>query len=60
MYSTCLLSVALAKDSEPSGSQVEPLFGSLIRTYDKLIQLGFTYYNGKVAVIEENKEEDHV
>jgi len=33
---------------------VEPqeLFDSLIKTYEKLKELGFTYYNGTVSVIE--------
>lgn len=34
-----------------------PLFKSLIRVYTKLKALGFTYYNGKVSVIEPGEEE---
>ncbi len=32
------------------------LFDSLISTYEKLKELGFTYYNGKVMVIEADEE----
>jgi len=41
--------------------QVEPqrLFDSLIRTSQKLQELGFTYYNGKVAIIESGEEVSH-
>lgn len=48
--------------SEPAVPQVEPqeLFDSLIRTYEKLKELGFTYYNGKVCVIESGEEDSHV
>ncbi len=34
-----------------------PLFESLIRVYTKLKALGFTYYNGNVAIIEPGEEE---
>jgi len=48
--------------SEPSVPQVEPqeLFDSLIKTYEKLKELGFTYYNGKVSVIESKEEDSNV
>jgi hypothetical protein len=41
---------------------VEPqeLFDSLIKTYEKLKELGFTYYNGKVSVIESKEEDSNV
>jgi|GEM_PF-1478186 len=47
---------------EPAVPQVEPqeLFDSLIRTYEKLKELGFTYYNGEVCVIESGEEDNHV
>jgi len=37
---------------------VESLFDSLLRTYEKLKELGFTYYNGKVSVIDIKEELD--
>jgi hypothetical protein len=48
--------------SEPCVPQVEPqeLFESLIKTYEKLKELGFTYYNGKVSVIESKEEDSNV
>lgn len=46
--------------SEPTVPILEHLFDNVISISQKLDELGFTYYNGKVAVIEENKEEDHV
>jgi len=47
---------------EPPVPQVEPqiLFDSLISTFEKLKELGFTYYNGKVVVIEDIEEDKHV
>jgi len=33
-----------------------PFFESLIRVYTKLKDLGFTYYNGKVAIISSGEE----
>ena len=44
---------------EPTVPILEHLFESLIRTSDRLQELGFTYYNGKIVVIEE-EEEKHV
>jgi len=43
----------------PSGTEWKQIFDSLLQTYDKLTKLGFTYYNGKAAiiVIEGNEEE---
>lgn len=45
-------------DCEPPGPQVEHLFASLIKTYEKLKELGFTYFDGKVTIID-NEEEMH-
>jgi len=42
---------------DPSGQWVEHLFDSLIKTYEKLKELGFTYYNGKVSVIDISEED---
>lgn len=37
---------------EPPRSILEPhFFDNLLQTFEKLIKLGFTYYNGKVAVV---------
>jgi hypothetical protein len=33
------------------------IFDSLITTSHKLTQLGFTYYNGKVAIIESGEDD---
>jgi hypothetical protein len=33
---------------------------NVIELSKKLVDLGFTYYNGKVTVLEENEEENHV
>jgi len=38
---------------------VEHLFSSIFNTYEKLKELGFTYYNGKVSVIEVDNEEEN-
>ena len=46
----------LAKDSELSGSQVELIFDSLIQLYERLRKLGFTYYEGKIEVIDMEEE----
>ena len=39
---------------EPSGQILEhPFFENLLQVFEKLTtELGFTYYNGKVAIIE--------
>jgi len=37
---------------------MEHLFASLIQTYEKLKELGFTYYDGKVSVIDIEEETD--
>jgi len=37
---------------EPSGFRVEHLLESILRTYERLKELGFTYYNGKIVVID--------
>jgi len=34
------------------------IFANLYKTSEKLIELGFTYYNGKVAIIERSEELD--
>jgi len=39
---------------------LEHLFDNVISISQKLDELGFTYYNGKVAVLEETEEETHV
>ncbi len=36
-----------------NGSQVEPLFDSLIKTYLKLIEIGFTKIDNKIIFIDE-------
>lgn len=45
---------------EPTVPILEHLFDNVISISQKLDELGFTYYNGKVAVLEENEEETHV
>jgi len=35
---------------------VEHLFSSIFKTYEKLKELGFTYYNKKISVIEVGDE----
>jgi len=42
-----------------SGVRSKQIFDSLIQTYHKLIKLGFTYYNGKVAIIESSEEDSN-
>jgi len=42
------------------GDWWKQLFDSLISTANQLTQLGFTYYNGKVAIIEIEEEESNV
>jgi len=37
---------------------VEHLFDSILQTYNKLKELGFTYYRGKVTVIDMEEEVD--
>ena len=37
---------------DPTEQWVEHLFDCLVRTYEKLKELGFTYYQGKVSVID--------
>ncbi|MFC1727123.1 hypothetical protein ACFL0Y_01245 [Patescibacteria group bacterium] len=44
--------------SEPNVPWVEHLFSSIFKTYEKLKELGFTYYNGKISVIEVGKEDE--
>ncbi len=44
-------------DVSRSGDRWKQIFDSLIQTYHKLTKLGFTYYNGKVAIIESGEEE---
>ena len=43
-----------------SGDRWNQIFASLTQSYLKLTQLGFTYYNGKVAIIETSEEEANV
>lgn len=43
-----------------SGDRWNQIFASLTQSYLKLTQLGFTYYNGKVAIIESSEEESNV
>lgn len=38
--------------SEPTVPQVEHLFKNILEVYEKLKALGFTYYNGKVTIID--------
>lgn len=40
-----------------SGDRWNQIFTSLTQTYHELTKLGFTYYNGKVAIIESSEEE---
>jgi hypothetical protein len=42
-----------------SGVRSKQIFDSLIQTYHKLIKLGFTYYNGNVAIIESSEEDSN-
>ncbi len=41
---------------EPNVPWVEDLFSSIFKTYEKLKELGFTYYNKKISVIEVGDE----
>lgn len=41
--------------ARPEVTRWNTIFDSLIRAYNKLIELGFTYYNGKVAIIEDEE-----
>jgi hypothetical protein len=41
--------------SEPTVPQLEHLFNSLLVLYQKLQELGFAYYNGKVSIIDEKE-----
>jgi len=43
-----------------SGVRWNQIFESLILTSHKLTKLGFTYYNGKVAIIENSEEDSSV
>jgi len=43
-----------------SGIRWKKIFDSLILTSHKLTKLGFTYYNGKVAIIESSEEDLNV
>ena len=54
------LGTSLVPVGEPTGPILEHLFESLIRTDAKLQELGFTYYNGKVVVLEDGEEENGV
>jgi hypothetical protein len=49
--------MTLSTSVSHTGDGWKQTFDSLIQTYNKLTKLGFTYYNGKVAIIE-NSEED--
>jgi len=40
-----------------SGVRWKRIFDSLILTSHKLTKLGFTYYNGKVAIIESSEKD---
>lgn len=42
------------------GDRWNQIFASLTQSYLKLTQLGFTYYNGKVTIIEPSEEESNV
>jgi hypothetical protein len=37
---------------EPSDPPLEHLLESILKTYERLKELGFTYYEGKIVVIE--------
>lgn len=39
-------------NGEPTVPQVEPIFDSVIKTYYKLQELGFTEVNGKIVFID--------
>jgi len=41
---------------EPTVPQVEHLFKNIFEVYEKLKALGFTYYNGKVTIIDTIEE----
>ncbi len=45
---------------EPTVPLLEHLFESLIKTDQKLQEMGFTYYNGKIVVIEDREGETDV
>lgn len=48
------------RDCEPSRSILEPnFFDNLLQISEKLLELGFTYYNGKVAIIESSEEDSN-
>jgi hypothetical protein len=40
------------KICEPSDLRVEHLLESILKTYERLKELGFTYHNGKIDVID--------
>lgn len=44
-------SIAIFIICEPTVPQLEHLFKSIFHTYERLKELGFTYYNGKVTII---------
>ena len=51
--------ITIKKDyGELNVPQVEHLFDSILQTYSKLKGLGFTYYQGKVTVIDMEDEQD--
>ena len=37
---------------EPTTPQLEPLFASILKTYTRLKELGFIYFNGTVSILE--------
>jgi len=41
---------------EPTVPQVEHLFKNIFEVYEKLKALGFTYYDGKVTIIDTIEE----
>ena len=43
---------------EPSVLSVEHLLASIIKTYYKLQELGFTYQNGKITVVDIEETEN--
>ena len=47
-----MLTTKISKLSELTVPQVEHLLWSILKTYERLISLGFTYYNGKIVVID--------
>ena len=45
---------------EPPAPQLEHLLTRILELYQKLISLGFTYYNGQVKIIDQEEDKKRV